>query len=106
MNNKTYDFMKRLVTVVMPAFATLYLGLDAVVGVPAPEKVVGVIALLATFLGVSLNISSNKYEPPVDGDMIVIPREDGGLTYSLEIDGSIEDLQHQDVITFRPKRVE
>lgn len=61
MNNKTYDVLKWIAMVVLPAVATLYLALTGIWGLPYGEEVVGTITAVDTFLGVVLGISSVNY---------------------------------------------
>lgn len=60
MSNKQYDLMKKLVTVVAPALITLITGLDALYKFDS-TAITGTLALLTTFAGTVLGISSKKY---------------------------------------------
>lgn len=62
MSNKTYDFLKRTITVIIPAFLTMFNGLALVWKWNIPvEAIDTTVCLIATFVGVVLGISSNKY---------------------------------------------
>lgn len=61
MSNKTYDVLKWIALVVLPAASALYLGLSKIWGLPAGEEISGTIALVDTFLGTLLGVSSAKY---------------------------------------------
>ena len=61
MNNKTYDILKYIAQIVLPALGTLYFALAGIWGFPYVEQVVGTISAIDTFLGVLLGISSNNY---------------------------------------------
>lgn len=61
MSNKVYDVLKWIALVVLPALATLYLGLSSYWNVPYPEQIAGTITLLDAFLGTVLGISSIQY---------------------------------------------
>lgn len=61
MSNKTYDVLKYLAQVVLPALGTLYFALAGIWNLPYAEQVVGTITAIDTFLGVILRISSNQY---------------------------------------------
>lgn len=61
MNNKVYDILKWVAMIVLPALATLYLGLSNVWGLPYGEEVSTTITLVNTFLGAVLMISTNQY---------------------------------------------
>ncbi|HFU4377218.1 TPA: phage holin [Streptococcus suis] len=60
LTNKEYDLAKRIVTVVVPAVITLITGLGALYKFDT-SVITGTIALLATFLGTVLGISSKNY---------------------------------------------
>ena len=66
MNNKVYDVLKWIAMIVLPACATLYLGLSNVWGLPYGEEVSTTITLVNTFLGTVLMISTNQYNKRVD----------------------------------------
>lgn len=66
MSNKVYDILKWVAMIVLPALATLYLGLSNVWGLPYGEEVSATITLVNTFLGAVLMISTNQYNKRVD----------------------------------------
>jgi type III secretory pathway component EscV len=99
-----YDWIKRFVQVILPAFSALYLGMAQLYDWSSPEKVVGTVALITTFLGVSLNISSGRYvqsDAGTVGEFVV--NEDGGgaAGYRLVLNENPEDLANQERITFK-----
>lgn len=59
--NKTYDVLKWLAQILIPAVATLYFALAGIWGFPYGEEIVGTLTAIDTFLGVMLGISSNNY---------------------------------------------
>nr|DAK87320.1 MAG TPA: holin [Caudoviricetes sp.] len=65
MNNKTYDVLKWIAMIVLPAVATLYFTLASIWGLPYGEQVVGTITAVDTFLGALLGISNAKYKKNV-----------------------------------------
>lgn len=60
LTNKQYDLYKKLVTVVAPALITLVTGLGALYKFDS-TAITGTLALLTTFTGTVLGISSKKY---------------------------------------------
>lgn len=66
MSNKVYNILKWIAMIVLPALATLYLGLSNVWGLPYGEEVSTTITLVNTFLGTVLMISTNQYNKRVD----------------------------------------
>ncbi len=61
MSNKTYDILKYIAQVILPALGTLYFALAGIWGFPYGEQIVGTITAIDTFLGVALKISSDNY---------------------------------------------
>lgn len=61
MNNKTYDILKFVALIVLPALGTLYGALANIWGFPYGEQILGTIAAVEVFLGAVLGISSSKY---------------------------------------------
>lgn len=61
LSNKTYNVLKWIALVVLPALGTLYSLLAVLWGFPYGEQIVGTITGVATFLGTVLGISSAKY---------------------------------------------
>lgn len=61
MTNKTYDIMKFLAQIVLPAAGTLYFALANIWGLPMGEEVVGTITAVDAFLGAILGISTAQY---------------------------------------------
>jgi hypothetical protein len=107
MSSKFYDFMKKLVQIIIPAASASYFALAEIWDLPGAEKVTGTLAVVATFLGVVLGISSNTYErlgKGYDGSVVVSTTESGKKLFSLELDGDPEDLEQHDAIRFRVKK--
>lgn len=61
MSNKTYDILKYITQIVIPALGTLYFALAGIWGFPYGEQIVGTLTALDTFMGVVLGISSKQY---------------------------------------------
>lgn len=61
LNSKTYDILKWIAMIVLPALGSFYFGLAAIWGLPYGEQVVGTITVIDTFLGALLGISNSNY---------------------------------------------
>lgn len=61
MNNKTYDLLKEIAQIWLPAIATLYFTLASIWGFPYAEQIVGTISAIDVFLGAVLKISTINY---------------------------------------------
>ncbi|HUM83642.1 MAG TPA: phage holin [Lachnospiraceae bacterium] len=62
MSNKTYDTLKWIAQVLIPALSTLYVALGTIWGWPYLEAVAGSLAAIDTFMGVLLGVSSINYQ--------------------------------------------
>lgn len=69
LSNRTYDTLKWLTTIVLPACGTLYFALSGIWGFPYGEQIVGTITALVTFFGVILGISTREYNKPMKMDV-------------------------------------
>ena len=79
MTNKTYDILKFVAQIVLPAAGTLYFALAGIWGFPYGEQIVGTIAAVDAFLGAILGISSAQYYKEgkdVLGTLTVDPEEE------------------------------
>jgi len=61
MNNSTYDILKYIAQIVLPAIGTLYFALASIWGLPYGEQIVGTITAVDAFLGALLGISTKFY---------------------------------------------
>ena len=68
LDNKTYDVMKWIVMIVLPAISALYVGLGSIWGWPYIEQVAGSISCVTVFLGALLGISTAQYNKGVKGN--------------------------------------
>lgn len=66
MSNQTYDILKYIALIVLPAISALYFGLAQIWGWPYGEEIVGSIAVIDTFLGAILQISKDNYDKTGD----------------------------------------
>lgn len=62
LRNKTYDIIKWVVMIVLPALSALYVGLGGIWDWPYIEQVAGTISCITVFLGALLGISSASYK--------------------------------------------
>lgn len=65
--NQTYDNLKRIAQLVLPALGTLYFALSQIWGLPYGEQIVGTITAVDAFMGVVLGYSSKRYYDEVKG---------------------------------------
>lgn len=67
MNNKTYDVLKYIAQIVLPALGALYFALSQIWGLPYGEEIVGTITALDCFLGALLGLSTIAYNKKLEG---------------------------------------
>ena len=65
--NSTYDKLKYISLVALPAIATLYLTLSNIWGLPYGTEIAATITAIDTLLGALLGISSQKYKEEQNG---------------------------------------
>ena len=68
MSNKTYDILKYIALIVLPAVGTAYFGLAQIWGLPFGEEIVGTITVIDTLLGALLKISTDEYNKEGSGE--------------------------------------
>lgn len=61
MSNKTYDILKYIAQIVLPALAALWLALAKIWNLPFGAEIGATISAIDLFLGAILKISSNSY---------------------------------------------
>lgn len=71
MNDKTYDILKRVALIVVPALATFVNAVGIVWGVPYTNEVTATLTAFGVFLGAAIGISSKNYEPDTHGNLVV-----------------------------------
>lgn len=102
--NKTYDVLKYIALVVLPAIGALYFGLAGIWDLPKVNEVLGTIAVLDTVLGLILKKSNDVYmqsDARFDGKIEVEEREDGGKTASMVVEGDPEQALEKQELTFK-----
>lgn len=68
LSNKTYDILKWVAQIALPALGALYFGLAQIWGLPYGEEIVGTISVVDAFLGALLQISTEQYKNKAEGD--------------------------------------
>src|SRR6059058_4226455 len=104
LNPKTYDRLKFLALVVLPALATLYFALAGIWHLPAAEQIIGTIAAIDTFLGAVLHLSSNSYKTSnarFGGEIQVGTTPSGGKSYTLALNDDPQNLDERGEVTFK-----
>lgn len=61
MSNMTYDILKWIAQILLPATGTLYFAIANIWGLPYGEQIVGTITAVDAFLGILIGVSSAQY---------------------------------------------
>lgn len=104
MSNKTYDALKYLAQIVLPALGTLYFALSQIWGWPNGEEIVGTIVAVNAFIGVSLGLSTRQYQKTgaaYNGTIDISEDEEGTKLYTLNYDEDPYELDKKDEVTFK-----
>lgn len=67
LSSKTYEVLKWIAQIVLPALGTLYFALATIWGLPYGEQVVGTITAVDAFLGTLLGLSTVNYNKQFNG---------------------------------------
>lgn len=103
LSERMYKVTKQLVQVILPATASAYFGLASIWGLPGAEKVVGTIAVITTFLGVTMGISAKNYKASgmgIDGTLVPKSQPNGKLLFDFQLQSDPMDLLEKDSVTF------
>lgn len=104
LGNSAYDKAKDATTIWLPALATFYAAVAAILHWPWSVEVVGVIAALTVFLGTVLKISSVRYSNlPVayNGQLVVNMDDPLKENYKLNLDEHWDQLAKNDEIRIK-----
>lgn len=61
LSNNTYDILKKVALIFLPALATLWLTLGKIWGLPYTTEIGATITAVGVFLGACLEVSSKNY---------------------------------------------
>lgn len=76
MNNQTYDILKRVALIIIPALATFVSAAGIVWGIPYTNEITATITAFGVFLGAALGVSSANYTPETHGNLVVTGHND------------------------------
>lgn len=97
MNDKTYDILKRVALIVVPALATFVNAVGIVWGVPYTNEVTATITAFGVFLGAAIGVSSKNYEPDTHGNLVVTKHNEVYADFTAEP----SDLKDGDTIILK-----
>lgn len=68
LKNETYDQLKNLALIIIPALATCIISISDIWGFSNGGKIAGTVTAIGVFLGVVLKISTKKYNDKQNAD--------------------------------------
>ena len=104
LNNKLYDNLKWITLILLPATSAAYFSLSSVLNLPAAEQVVGTIAVVTTFLGAVLGLSTQSYnnsDQKFDGVMRVDTSDPEKDLFTFELYQAPDGFPDKDQLTFK-----
>lgn len=105
LSDRTYSKLKWTTAIVLPSIATLYFGLSQIWGLPKANEVVGTLAIIATFAGTLLGVSSKAYnsDDAMDGAVGVkaLDPDTGIPILGLQLNKMPEDLMNQKTVRLK-----
>nr|DAV69196.1 MAG TPA: holin [Caudoviricetes sp.] len=97
MKNEHYDVLKNIGLLWIPALATFVNTVGMVWGIAYTNEVTATITAFGVLLGAGLKVSSDRYAPPVDGDLVVTKHDEVYADFPAEP----SKLNDGDTITMR-----
>lgn len=102
LSNSTYDSLKWVAQILLPALGTLYFALSSIWGLPYGEQIVGTITAIDAFLGAVLKISSDNYEG--DGTLVVDESNPDRDIYSIVMEDYPELLANKGQVLLKVEK--
>lgn len=93
LKNSTYNVLKFVALVVLPAAATAYAAFAGIWHLQHTEQVIGTISAIDTFLGAMLHVSTKSYSPSTNGKLAIDTSDPDKETYSLEVTTPISEIK-------------
>jgi hypothetical protein len=104
MSSTTYDRLKLLAQIVLPALGTLYFTIAGIWHLPAAEQVVGTIVAIDAFIGVILKVASDSYTKEGTVGTIVVHDSEEKTTFTIEQEMEPEKLMEKKEVTFKVRK--
>jgi hypothetical protein len=100
MSNSTYDKLKFIALVLLPALATFVVTFNSLWNIPNQDAIAGTIIAVDTLLGALLGLSSKQYQNDADGYLHVTGSdEDSGMpNLKMQINRTPDELMSKKVV--------
>lgn len=99
LSNKTYDTLKWVALVALPAVGAFYVAMAKVWGLPYSAEVAGTVAAVDALLGTLLGLSSAAYKG--DGTIKIDSTSEEKDVYLLEMNIPVEDIKNCNTVTLK-----
>lgn len=103
-SNRTYDNLKTIVQLVIPAIAVVYYICAVIFDFSNTKFIFGAIVFTELFLGVFLRIAKKIYgdsDAQYGGSIEIVQMPDGKKVYSLVLNGDPEDIDKMSSVVFK-----
>ena len=67
-DNKTFDILRTVCEVLLPAISAAYFSLAEIWGLPLADKICGTISILIVFIGSLINVERSRYNKQNGGE--------------------------------------
>ena len=105
-NDASYDRVKFLTQVVLPAAGALYFGLANIWNLLYADEIVGTITVIVTFLGTLLQISTSRYRNSDAGTtgFVNVVEDDQRRVMELDVREDLYDVQDGERLVFKVRK--
>jgi len=111
LSNTTYDALKLVALVLLPALGVLYGTLAGIWGLPRGQEVLSTIVALETFLGAFLKWASSRYDQDGDGEYddqykgtFSVNSTEDGSAYRMHLDVDPSELEQMNAFSLKVVR--
>lgn len=66
MSDKTYNIVKYIALIALPAIGTLWFAIATIWGLPYAQEILGTITAIDTFLGALIGVSAAQYQKKME----------------------------------------
>lgn len=103
LSGRTYDTLKWVAMVFLPALGTLYFTVATLWGLPYVEQTLGTIAAVGTFLGILLGISTKQFWSTTEKTAGLLHIDTSGEAdqYYLEVTAPLQDIPNKQAVMFK-----
>lgn len=102
LKGKTYDILRWVVQIVLPAIAALYFGLSGVWDLPFTKEIVGTVVAVNVYLGVLIGISNIQYQTAKVRELNILATNDVTTSFPFSMSTELYTLLKWIVLIFMP----